>query len=126
MPRTTFGCQPTIKSILQDQVAKDAVHLAVAKWFYDTSDPFNAVNSVLYQPMINDIASYGKRIRRNFFSALRGKLLKNYVDLVNDEIKKHRDIWKETGCTLMANGWSDKNGRSLINFLVYSSKDILI
>ncbi|XP_054782672.1 uncharacterized protein LOC129289958 [Prosopis cineraria] len=35
-------------------------------------------------------------------------------------IESHRATWKESGCTLMADGWTDKRLRILINFLVYS------
>jgi hypothetical protein len=34
--------------------------------------------------------------------------------------KQHEVAWKEYGCTLMSDGWSDRRGRHLINFLVNS------
>ncbi|XP_054781971.1 uncharacterized protein LOC129289193 [Prosopis cineraria] len=36
-------------------------------------------------------------------------------------IESHRAKWKNTGCTLMADGWTDVRQRTLINFLVYST-----
>jgi hypothetical protein len=33
---------------------------------------------------------------------------------------KHEAAWKQYGCTLMSDGWSDRRGRHLINFLVNS------
>ena len=59
VPRTTPGSQPTLKSVLQSKEAKDRVDIAVAKWMIDASIPFNAVNSMFYQPMIDAMISYG-------------------------------------------------------------------
>jgi hypothetical protein len=30
--------------------------------------------------------------------------------------KKHEKVWKEYGCTLMSDGWTDWSGRHLMNF----------
>ena len=34
--------------------------------------------------------------------------------------EEHERAWKHYGCTLMSDGWSDRRGRHLINFLVNS------
>ncbi|XP_015939747.1 uncharacterized protein LOC107465278 [Arachis duranensis] len=34
-------------------------------------------------------------------------------------VEGYRSSWKRTGCTLMADGWTDQRQRTLINFLVY-------
>ncbi|XP_025678758.1 uncharacterized protein [Arachis hypogaea] len=39
-------------------------------------------------------------------------------------VDSYRSAWKETGCTLMADGWTDQRQRMLINFLVYYSKGL--
>ncbi|XP_058733499.1 uncharacterized protein LOC131605121 [Vicia villosa] len=54
--------------------------------------------------------------------ALRGNLLNKWVDDVKIQIEQYRSIWKDTGCTLMADGWTDRCRRTLINFLVYCPK----
>ena len=38
----------------------------------------------------------------------------------NDLMKGHREVWMKYGCSTMtmAHRWSDKNGRTLIKFLV--------
>jgi hypothetical protein len=51
--------------------------------------------------------------------ALRGNLLNKWVDDIKQQIEEYRKIWKNTGCTLMADGWTDRCRRTLINFLVY-------
>jgi len=34
--------------------------------------------------------------------------------------KKHEEAWKEYGCTIMSDGWTDTSHRHLINFLANS------
>ncbi|KAK8952176.1 hypothetical protein KSP39_PZI003506 [Platanthera zijinensis] len=58
-PRTSAGSQPSIKIIL---ASKEVVHHAdmmIARWFYDSCIPFNALNSVFAQKAINAIAAIG-------------------------------------------------------------------
>lgn len=31
-----------------------------------------------------------------------------------------RNYWREYGCTLMSDGWKNKNNHTIVNFLVYS------
>jgi len=40
-------------------------------------------------------------------------------------LQEFRDEWKRTGCTIMFDGWTDKNRRSICNFLVNSPKWIV-
>ena len=37
-------------------------------------------------------------------------------------MKDHFTEWKQNGCSLMSNGWTDRKERSLVNFLVNSSR----
>ena len=47
-------------------------------------------------------------------------MLKDAVKLTSGMREDHERAWKHYGCTLMSDGWSDKRGRHLINFLVNS------
>ncbi|KAF8376757.1 hypothetical protein HHK36_031574 [Tetracentron sinense] len=55
-PRTTPGSQPSIKSFLATKEAKENVDMSIGRWLYDTCNPFNAVNSFYFQPMVDVIA----------------------------------------------------------------------
>ena len=37
-------------------------------------------------------------------------------------MKDHFTEWKQNGCSLMSNGWTYRKERSLVNFLVNSSR----
>lgn len=33
-----------------------------------------------------------------------------------------KESWKRTGCTILSDGWTDRKGRTLINFPMYSKQ----
>ncbi|KAF7838723.1 uncharacterized protein G2W53_007205 [Senna tora] len=119
MPRTTPGAQPTLKSVLQSKEARERCDLAISKWMIDACLPFNVVTSPYYQPMIDAIASMGAGYKGPGVWNLRGYLLKKNVEEVQNIVNSYRPFWKQTGCTIMADGWTDQHRRTLINFLVY-------
>ncbi|XP_019432160.1 PREDICTED: uncharacterized protein LOC109339202 [Lupinus angustifolius] len=123
-PRTTPGAQPSIK---MGFAGKDAIHkadLGVARFFYDCCIPFNCTNSFYYQPMIDVIAAIGSGYKGPSYYAIRSNLLHEMKKEVELLVANFRNFWKETGCTIMADGWQDQRNRQLINFLVYSSKGV--
>ncbi|KAL2504846.1 hAT dimerization domain-containing protein [Abeliophyllum distichum] len=122
MPRTGPDSQSTIKIVLQSKEAKEKCDLVISKWMIDASIPFNAVNSVYYQQSIDAIASMEPGYKGPNFHSLRGFLLSKNVEKVRKYIESYRTIWKSTGCTIMADGWTDQCKRTLINFLVYCPK----
>ncbi|XP_078150193.1 uncharacterized protein LOC144545498 [Carex rostrata] len=122
MPRTTPGAQPSMKSVLQSKEVKEKVDLSVSKWMVDAGVPFNASNSKYYQPMLDAIASFGPGYRGPNFHDLRGYLLEKNTEEVKKFVEGFRSVWKETGCTIMADGWTDQRRRTLINFLVQCPK----
>ncbi|KAG4399713.1 hypothetical protein AAZX31_08G274000 [Glycine max] len=122
MPKTTPRAQPTLKSGLQSKEVIEKCDLAIAKWMIDASVPFNAINSAYYQPMIDAISSMGPSYKGPNFHRVRGCLLNKWVDDVRKLVDGYRIVWKQTGCTLMADGWNDGCRRTFINFLVYCPK----
>ncbi|XP_019423213.1 PREDICTED: uncharacterized protein LOC109332625 [Lupinus angustifolius] len=97
--------------------------LAISKWMIDAFVPFNVVNLAYYQPMIDAIYSINPGYKAPNFYRVRGHLLNKWVEDVKILVNDYRSIWEITGCTLMADGWTDRNRRTLINFLVYYPKE---
>ncbi|XP_025702697.1 uncharacterized protein [Arachis hypogaea] len=118
----TPGAQPSIKSVLQSKEIVEKCDIAIARWMMDASMPFNAVNSAYYQPMIDAIANMGAGYKGPNYQRVHGYLLSKLVEDVKKMIEGYRVIWKQTGCTIMADGWTDRCRRTLINFLVYCPK----
>jgi proline dehydrogenase len=70
--------------------------------------------------MLEALGQYGPGYVKHSYHDVRVPLLEKAKNSV-DEIKKtHELAWTKFGCTLMSDGWTDRRGRHLINFLVNS------
>jgi hypothetical protein len=70
--------------------------------------------------MLEAVEQYGHGYVKPSYHDVRVPLLEKVKKSV-DEIKKtHELTWTEFGCTLMSDGWTDRRGRQLINFIVNS------
>ncbi|XP_025661739.1 uncharacterized protein [Arachis hypogaea] len=117
-PRTTPGAQPSIKSVLQNKEAIHEVDKRFARWLLDCKIPFNAVMSPYFQDMLDGVAGIGPGYKGPSYDKLRVHLLADLKRESQMLVDSYRSAWKETGCTLMADGWTDQRQRTLINFLV--------
>ncbi|XP_031273836.1 uncharacterized protein LOC116132325 [Pistacia vera] len=98
--------------------------MTVARLFYDSCIPINVINPIYFQPMLDAITVIGPGYKLPTYHSLRVNLLsdaKKEVQLLVDGYKK---TWKDVGCTLMVDGWTDNSHRMLINFLMYFPKRV--
>ncbi|CAN1216301.1 hypothetical protein LINPERPRIM_LOCUS559 [Linum perenne] len=70
------------------------------------------------------IASMGAGYTGPSYHAIRTTLLDDIYAECKLTVDSMRIHWKNFGCTIMADGWTDNRQRSLINFLIYSPKGI--
>ncbi|XP_072084363.1 uncharacterized protein [Arachis hypogaea] len=103
------------QSVLQSKEIVEKCDIAIARSMIDASVPFNAINSAYYQPMIDAIANMGAGYKGPNYGRIRGYLLSKLIE-------DYREIWKQTRCTIMVDGWIDRCRHTLINFLVYCPK----
>jgi hypothetical protein len=73
----------------------------------DACVPFNVVNSVYNQHVIDVVTAMGPGYKGLKLHVIRGYYLTKAVDEVKIYVESYREIWKKTGCTLMADGWTD-------------------
>ncbi|XP_058746305.1 uncharacterized protein LOC131619200 [Vicia villosa] len=106
---------------MQSNEVVEKCDLAIAKWFIDASIPFNTANLPYFQPAVDALCCMGVGYKVPTMHALCGNLLNKWVDDVKIQIEQYRSIWKDTGCTLMADGWTNRCRITLIN-LVYCPK----
>eukprot|EP00267_Zea_mays_P045068 XP_020397306.1 uncharacterized protein LOC103634292 [Zea mays] len=73
-----------------------------------------------FQIAIEATAQFGSGYKPPTPYQLGEPLLQEAVKTTNTMREEHERAWKHYGCTLMSDGWSDRRGRHLINFLVNS------
>lgn len=66
---------------------------------------------------------YGSEYKSSSFHEPREPLLRDCIKETSTLREEHERAWKQYGCTLMSDGWSDRRGRHLINFLVNSQEE---
>ncbi|KAK8941281.1 hypothetical protein KSP39_PZI010745 [Platanthera zijinensis] len=89
---------------------------------YDAAIPFNAVTYRSFAVMIESIGQFGVGLKPPSYHEVHVPLLNNEVAEVQKMMKNYEDEWRLFGCSIMADGWTDKKQRTLINFLVNSPK----
>ncbi|GMP89072.1 hypothetical protein CsSME_00040794 [Camellia sinensis var. sinensis] len=88
------------------------------RWMYDAGIPFNAVNYESFRPMIEAIGQYSPGMKPPTYHEVRVTQLKKEVKHTENLMKNHKEDCAKYGCSIMVDGWTDKRGRTLINFLV--------
>ncbi|XP_042497655.1 uncharacterized protein LOC122076424 [Macadamia integrifolia] len=116
--RSKSSTQTTIQSSLRSNADRKKTNAYVAKWFYKAGIPFNIVKLRSFEEMVEAIAQFGLGYKPPSYHELRVPLLHDEKAQIDCIKKKYEDYWKRHGCTLMFDGWTDKRGRHLINFLV--------
>ncbi|KAK8946546.1 hypothetical protein KSP39_PZI007132 [Platanthera zijinensis] len=123
-PRTSSGSQPSIKSVLASKQVVHRADMDVARWFYDSCIPMNDLNSIYAQKAIDAIAAIGPGYKLPTYYMMRVNLLRDCKEECKLLVEAHINSWKESGCTIMADGWTDIRSRTLINFLVYCPRGL--
>ena len=118
--RYSKSYQPTIEASTKTKEEKEYVDLHWALLFYECGISFNAATARQFQIAIEASIQYGSGYIPPTPYDLGEPLLKKAVKLTSTAREDHEKAWKHYGCTLMSDGWSDKRGRHLINFLVNS------
>ena len=113
--------QTTMNDAYKKEARERACSL-ISGWMYDAAIPFNAVTYPSFQPMIEAISQYGMGMKGPSIYVVRVTHLKKELELTKASMKDHEMEWKKNGCSIMSDGWTDRKGRTLVNFLVNCSK----
>jgi hypothetical protein len=116
---------PMEKSALIPKKVDSRIHMAIGRFLYDIGAPFDAVNSVYFDQMVEAIASGGSDFQRPSHHELRGWVLKNSVGDVKNDIDRCKMTWGRTGCSILVDQWTTEAGRILISFLAYCPEGIV-
>jgi hypothetical protein len=100
--------------------AKQIVDDHVAEFLYENKIPLHVVKSRSWEIMLESIGQYGPGYRGPSYHEARVPWLERAVKRTSELRSKHEASWREYGCTLMSDGWTDTAHRHLINFLVNS------
>ncbi|KAK8581341.1 hypothetical protein V6N12_071569 [Hibiscus sabdariffa] len=90
----------------------------IGRFFFETGIDFKVVNSPSFQSMMNDIHGPGQaKYKIPSCQELKGWILKDEVKEMHEYVKKIRNSWADTGCSILLDGWIDEKGRNLVSFI---------
>ncbi|RVW32132.1 Retrovirus-related Pol polyprotein from transposon TNT 1-94 [Vitis vinifera] len=92
----------------------------IGRFMYSKGLPFNTVNDPYWFPIIDAVANFGPGFKPSSMHELRTWILKEEVNDLSIIMEDHKKAWKQYGCSIMSDGWTDGKSRCLINFLVNS------
>ncbi|KAL5551087.1 hypothetical protein UlMin_001263 [Ulmus minor] len=75
--------------------------------------------------MVDSIAECGLGYKAPSYKKMKSSLSEKVKVEILDRNKKYREEWKETGCTILCDRWSDGSTKSLVVFLVTCPKGTL-
>ncbi|KAL6331610.1 hypothetical protein AAG906_011550 [Vitis piasezkii] len=111
--------QSTLNSKWKQEERKEVCR-KIGRFIYSKGLPFNTVNDLYWFPMIDIVANFGLGFKPPSMHELRTWILKEEVNDLSIIMEDHKKAWKQYGCSIMSDGWTDGKSRCLINFLVNS------
>lgn len=119
---TTSYTQVSLKQMNQ-KASKEEVDQKIARAFFACGIPFSVVENPLFKEAVSAVASYGPGYKLPSDTTMRTTLLnKEYETVkqsVNESVLENVNL---TGGTLVSDGWSNVQNRSLINYLFVTGK----
>ncbi|XP_059294592.1 uncharacterized protein LOC132047584 [Lycium ferocissimum] len=111
--------QATLNSKWRKEERK-AVCQRIGRFFFSSGIPFNIANDPYYLPMFEGTVNYGPCFMPPSMHELRTWILKEEVTNIHKMLDEHKKSWKQYGCSIMSDSWSDGKSRCFINFLINS------
>ncbi|CAH1426234.1 unnamed protein product [Lactuca virosa] len=90
------------------------VHKFISRWGYESAIPFHAFERDSFKMMLEVIGQFGTGLPCPTRYAL------SEVERTKKLLKKNENEWKEDGCSIMTDAWSDRKRRSIMNLCVNS------
>ncbi|XP_077248253.1 uncharacterized protein LOC143887897 [Tasmannia lanceolata] len=110
--------QPTLGAAWGKDLKKKLGRVVGRLWYF-AGLPFHAASNPYYRAAIETAQQVGPGVNPPTPYELGGPILDAEVEDVRQYVNDFKRIWDRSRCTIMADGWKDINGRTLINFLAY-------
>eukprot|EP00253_Pinus_taeda_P004403 PITA_04403 len=122
VPRTGHGSQPGIKSLVKKKEKQEADSVMGRCIFWSNLPLSITKTNPFWQPMCDAIAGVGPGYKSATYEELQGPILQTEKKDINSRLAELKKKWEVTGCTMMFDGWTNRKGRTLLNFLVHCLK----
>ncbi|KAK9041568.1 hypothetical protein V6N11_016663 [Hibiscus sabdariffa] len=123
LERSKSSKQPKLTtSFLKNAKAK--LGRAISKLILHEALPARIAESPFLPPVLQVAAEFGKSVKGPSAYEVTGVYLDEEYKEIQEWVNGFKPIWKERGVTLMCDGWKGTRNQHIINFLVYSPREI--
>ncbi|KAL0719306.1 hypothetical protein Bca4012_068630 [Brassica carinata] len=91
---------------------------SISKFFHHLGVPTEAANSLYFQNMVELIGMYGEGYVVPSSQLFSGRLLHDEITTIKGYLREYRSSWTVTGCSILADTWTNAEGKTMISFLV--------
>ncbi|RVW84750.1 hypothetical protein CK203_046693 [Vitis vinifera] len=98
--------QSTLNSKWKQEERKEVCR-KIGRFMYSKGLSFNTVNDPYWFPMIDVVANFGPGFKPPSMHELRTWILKEEVNDLSIVMEDHKKAWKQYGCSIMSDGWTD-------------------
>ncbi|KAI5409265.1 hypothetical protein KIW84_054899 [Lathyrus oleraceus] len=99
-----------------DKEARARTVQYIARFVYTCGIAFDVANGKAFKLMLEAVGSYGPHLKSSTFHELRVPLLQKELEYTKCLLKNHKVQKNKYGCSIMLDGWTDRKGKTLINF----------
>ncbi|GKV31275.1 hypothetical protein SLEP1_g39982 [Rubroshorea leprosula] len=112
---------PTISPMTPSSLTnQENAERSIALFFFENKLDFSVARSSSYQAMIDALVKCGPAFIGPPAETLKTTWLEKIKSEMSLQLKDIEKEWATTGCTIIADTWTDNKSRALINFLVSS------
>ncbi|XP_019178166.1 PREDICTED: uncharacterized protein LOC109173393 [Ipomoea nil] len=97
----------------------------ICRCAYEAAIPFHAFEKDSFKMMLEATAQFGPGVESPSRYEMSETFLKKEVDKVKESLKIHEEEWKQNGCSIMTDAWTDRKRRSVMNLCVNSTLGIV-
>uniref|UniRef100_A0A1J3HT39 BED-type domain-containing protein n=1 Tax=Noccaea caerulescens TaxID=107243 RepID=A0A1J3HT39_NOCCA len=100
--------------------AQEIAERSISLFFFENKVDFGVARSSSYHQMVDAIAKCGPGFVAPSAPSLKTEWLDSLKSEITLQLKEVEKEWSTTGCTVVAEAWTDNKSRALINFFVSS------
>lgn len=98
--------------------SRKEIYSAICKFFYHAGVPVEAANSLYFHKMLELVGQHGPGLASPPSQLISGRFLQDEIATIKRYLIEYKSAWLTTGCSIMADSWTDTEGRTIVNFLV--------
>ncbi|KAL5540887.1 hypothetical protein UlMin_043279 [Ulmus minor] len=111
---------PTVIPMAPPMNNQENAERSIALFFFENKLDFSIARSSSYQQMVDAITKCGPGFSGPSAETLKTTWLQKIKSEMSHQSKDIEKEWATTGCTIIADTWTDNKSRALVNFLVSS------